>query len=215
MHKGVLKKQSEYFKACLNGRFKETHEITNTFDDIDPEHLTMYLKACYIESFIREIDRPCEDRFRIEPTGEQSFYSIAKVVDLWRLCDRFIHGSLEAVVNLTMRRTIAAMGRLLKTASGPHGNSEDCPGHIRSFADSFRILLANTQTARNYYDPHKCLITMFCKCCSNAKWMRAAPELPIEFVTQVSIRCCKENDWRRICYANGTELEEEEDIVQE
>jgi hypothetical protein len=89
---------------------------------------------------------------------------------------------------LTIKRTITTMGQIL-------ASQEAFSHYINSLADGFQVLRAHPQVGRSA-DTDKVfstyLVNAFCTYCHLHEWEKVPTKLPIEFVSEVSIRWYEE-----------------------
>ncbi|KAJ3954203.1 hypothetical protein N0V92_009316 [Colletotrichum tropicale] len=87
-NKAILTQHSEYFAACLNNTtFIESQTSTITFDDIEPEHLDVYLHFLYCMS----VDK---DLLQASIKAVSKRKALAFLVKTWQISDRFLSRSL-------------------------------------------------------------------------------------------------------------------------
>lgn len=154
VHKDILRKNSDYFKACFDHEFVETHTSSLVIDHTDPDNLGVYLFFAHRQ--VMTLSAPLETVFNDE--SDSSFEmnaSLTSLLELYELCNYFQNTSLLNSLKTHIHSTVL-------------GNWSDClktrklkttDWYFRSFADAFDYCEQNHVLKDEFQDA---LVEGFC-----------------------------------------------------
>ena len=136
-HRKILTDNSEYFERCLRKPWEEAHRGAITFDNVEPCYLALFVGVAYAHCSLVPVQPPT---VADNPQCKKDRTPMRDLVEVWKLCDRFVAAKMGHFVQRCLGVAIADGHRAMFRA---HTDENLHKALTRDFADGYEALEMN------------------------------------------------------------------------